>query len=154
MRDSAERDRRLKAIRAVITKTRITSQTDLVERLGRRGFEVTQSSVSRDLKALGVAKMGGRYVLRLPDDDPSPAEDDMTRVAAFVVRLCPAGPNLIVIHTDVGTASRVALALDRSGWTDVVGTIAGDDTVFVAVEDLRARKRLERRLRNAIESAV
>ncbi|HGY92617.1 MAG TPA: hypothetical protein ENK43_15725 [Planctomycetes bacterium] len=153
MRDSAERDRRLKAIRSLITRAKIASQSDLADRLRSRGFEVTQSSVSRDLKALGVAKVGGRYVLPLAGGLLEPEDGELNRVATAILRLRPAGPNLLVLHTDVGSASRVALALDRTGWTEIAGTLAGDDTIFIAVEDLRARKRLERRLRDIMGDA-
>jgi transcriptional regulator of arginine metabolism len=114
-----------------------------VELLARRGLEATQSSVSRDLRELGVAKVGGRYVAP-PEREGDPQE--LAGAAAFVRTVRPAGPNLTVVLTVVGAAQTVALAIDRAGWPGVVGTLGGDDTVFVATAAARDQKHFLQRL--------
>lgn len=145
--DHEQRDKRLNATRGILRRGRITSQGQLLARLRRRGFRVTQSSVSRDLRELGVVKTNGCYALPEPTRGPPPGAGAEETVAAFVWEWTPAGPNLLVLRTAVGAASRVALALDEEGWREVVGTVAGDDTVFVAVPGQRERRRLEDSLR-------
>ncbi len=114
----------------------------LVEALRASGHPATQSSVSRDLRELGAIKTPSGY--ELPDGDP--AGDPMAEVANLLRDLSPAGPNLLVIRTAVGAAQRVALALDRSSWPEMVGNIGGDDTVFVATASARQQKNLVARI--------
>ena len=96
----------------------------------RDGFEVTQSSVSRDLRELGVLKASGRYLV--PPDEISRANGDFGALAQFVRTVRPAGTSLTVIRTTIGAAASVAVALDKAEWPEVVGTISGDDTIFIA----------------------
>jgi len=137
------RETRQELILSLLQSERVTSQGELVELLHARGITATQSSVSRDLRALGVAWMGGRYALPSEADvrDPQVAE-----IAAFLRGVRPAGPNLTVIFTLAGTAQAVGLAIDDAGWPELVGTISGDDTVFVATASARDQKRFIRRL--------
>jgi transcriptional regulator of arginine metabolism len=132
------------ALRRIIRAGTVGRQADLVRLLQREGFEVTQSSVSRDLRDLGVAKVGHRYVL--PDDATTPAAG-FEAVASFVQGWKPAGPNLIVVRTTIGAAQSVALAIDRARWPEVVGTISGDDTIFVATDTARHQRAVADRLR-------
>ncbi len=134
---------RREALRRIIRNATVGRQEDLVRLLGRAGHHATQSSISRDLRELGVAKQGDRYVL---PDDPTPALDDFAAVAAFVRDLKPAGPCLTVIRTMAGAAQSVAIVLDRAQWPDVVGTLSGDDTIFVATRGARSQRRLIARL--------
>ena len=147
------------AIRAILDAEAVESQEQLVRRLKRRGFRVTQSSVSRDLAELGVAKVDGRYVAleRLaqtvaPDraggaSAPVPAADDrLAEVASFLREVAPAGPHLLVVKTPPGGASPVGIAIDAARWPEVVGTVAGDDTLFVATPGRAAQARVEARL--------
>ena len=113
-----------------------STQKTLVDALGAQGLQATQSSVSRDLRELGAIKTSDGY--ELPSDDDY--SDEMNAVAEFLRDITPAGPNLTVIKTAIGAAQRVALALDRSAWPDIVGNIGGDDTVFVATENGAAQK--------------
>ena len=135
-------DRR-EALRKIISRSPVGRQQDLVRLLGKAGHPATQSSVSRDLRELGVAKQGDRYVL---PDESAPALDDFATVAAFVRDWRPAGPCLTVIRTTAGAAQSVAIVLDRAGWPDVVGTLSGDDTIFVATTGSAAQRRLLARL--------
>ncbi|MGB5132248.1 MAG: hypothetical protein WBO00_06510 [Steroidobacteraceae bacterium] len=134
---------RREALRRIITRSPVGRQADLVRLLGRAGHHATQSSVSRDLRELGVAKRGDRYVL---PDEPAPAPDDFAAVAAFVLGLQAAGPCLTVIRTSAGAAQSVAIVLDRAQWPEIVGTLSGDDTIFVATGGAAAQRRLGARL--------
>ncbi len=135
---------RREALRRIITATPVGRQEDLVRLLGRAGHHATQSSVSRDLRELGVAKQGDRYVL---PDELVMALDDFAAVAAFVRDLKAAGPCLTVIRTATGAAQSVAIVLDRAQWPEIIGTLSGDDTIFVATQGAAAQRRLIARLR-------
>jgi transcriptional regulator of arginine metabolism len=104
--------------------------------------------VSRDLRELGVAKQGGHYAL--PPSAAAPDEQALTTAAEFVRRIAPAGPHLLVITTAIGAAQRVALTLDRLNWPEIVGTLSGDDTIFVATTSLGNQRRLHRRLQDKL----
>ncbi len=134
---------RREALRRIITRSPVGRQEDLVRLLGRAGHHATQSSVSRDLRELGVAKQGDRYVL---PEESAPALDDFAAVAAFVRDLKPAGPCLTVIRTTAGASQSVAIVLDRAQWPEIVGTLSGDDTIFVATQGAAAQRRLIARL--------
>jgi transcriptional regulator of arginine metabolism len=120
------RDERRRFILELLRKERIGSQEELLERLAAAGYSATQSSVSRDLRDLEVAKAGGRY--RVAGGEKA----DLGLVQQFLVAVRKAGPHLIVLRTLPGAASPVASALDQAGLPELVGTLAGDDTVFVA----------------------
>jgi transcriptional regulator of arginine metabolism len=135
---SMDRPRRHATIRQLLAGQAVRRQAELVDLLRREGFRVTQASVSRDLRELGAAKIQGAYRL----EPLGEVEPDLPGLR----HLLPAGPHLLVVGTVVGGASRVGLALDTAGWSEVVGTVAGDDTVFVATRSLREQRRLVRRL--------
>ena len=108
------------------------------------GHEVTQSSVSRDLRDMGVVKAGGRYVL--PPEDPARPQGEFGMLAQFVRGLKRAGPSLTVLKTTEGAAQSVAVAIDKADWPEVAGTISGDDTIFIATANSRAQDELLGRL--------
>jgi transcriptional regulator of arginine metabolism len=118
---------------------------ELVKVLRKHGFDATQSSVSRDLRELGVAKAGDHYIV--PQDADVSAADPFAAVARFVLDVRTAGPSLTVVRTAAGTAQSVAITIDQSNWPEVVGTISGDDTIFIATEDAGAQRKLTGRLR-------
>ena len=142
--NGAEASARREALRKIISRSPVGRQQALVRLLGKAGHPATPSSVSRDLRELGVAKQGDRYVL---PDESAPVLDDFSTVAAFVRDWRPAGPCLTVIRTTAGAAQSVAIVLDRADWPDVVGTLSGDDTIFVATAGSAAQRRLLARLR-------
>jgi len=118
----------------------VSSQNQLVELLGAEGISATQATVSRDLEELGAITVripGGEKALALPE---LPAQqiapvDHLRRVLGeWAVEVAPAGP-LVVIRTPPGCAHVVASAMDRTGLDGVVGTVAGDDTIMIAVSD-------------------
>ena len=123
----------------------VRKQADLVRLLKKAGHVVNQSSVSRDLRDLGVLKASGRYVL--PADEVTRANGDFGTLTQFVRGLRSAGPSLTVVRTTIGAAQSVAVAIDKAQWPEVAGTISGDDTIFIATADLRAQQELIARLR-------
>lgn len=138
---------RRETLRRIISSSPVGRQEDLVRLLGKAGHHATQSSISRDLRGLGVAKRGDRYVL---PDESAPALGDFSRIAPFVRTIRAAGPTLTVIRTTVGAAQSVAIVLDRAEWPEVVGTLSGDDTIFVATAGSAAQRRLLSRLHNKL----
>jgi transcriptional regulator of arginine metabolism len=133
------RKRHLKILELISTRA-IRTREELAEALAAEGWDVTQSSVSRDITALRLIKMNGVY--RRPSPSGAPIDPDLRRIADGVLTVEPAGEALVVLHTPPGEANRVAVALDRLAWPDVVGTIAGDDTIFLAVKDGGAQRRI------------
>ncbi len=133
------------AILRIIRESTVHNQDELVKVLRKQGFDATQSSVSRDLRELGVAKAGDHYIVA-PAEETLPA-NHFASVAHFVLEIRAAGTSLTVIKTMTGTAQSVAVAIDKSSWPEVVGTISGDDTIFLATEDGRAQRKLIGRLR-------
>lgn len=131
-----EQAQRRSMLRELLLHGPANTQKTLVDALGAQGLQATQSSVSRDLRELGAIKTGNGYELPNGDDH----SDEMVSIAEFLREITPAGPNLTVIKTAIGAAQRVALALDRSAWPEVVGNIGGDDTVFVATDSGASQK--------------
>jgi transcriptional regulator of arginine metabolism len=138
------RKRHLKILELISTRA-VRTQEELADALATEGWEVTQSSVSRDISALRLVKVDGAY-RRAPAGSRT-ADPDERRIADGVLASEPAGEALVVLHTPPGEANRVAVAIDRLAWTDVVGTIAGDDTIFLAVRDGPAQRRVLREVR-------
>ena len=141
--DRLQIDRR-NAILRILRGDVVRRQSDLAQLLKREGFDVTQSSVSRDLRELGVLKASGRYLV--PPDEISRANGDFGALSQFVRTVRAAGNSITVIRTTIGAAASVAVALDKAEWPEVVGTISGDDTIFLATADSRAQHRLIDRL--------
>ena len=139
------------AIADLIRGSALASQEELAEMLSERGFAVTQATVSRDLVDLGAVKVrrDGRVSYALPDQSSGARAGPPlgTVVRDWVRSIAPAG-NLVVIRTPPSSAHLVGVALDQAELPEVVGTICGDDTVFVAMsDDLNARAFAEK-LRN------
>lgn len=145
-------DRRRETLRRLIASGGVHTQADLVANLAEEGVEVTQATISRDLAALGVVRglRGGRMTYLLPDDiAETPAVAAQRRLRRLLSDLpldIASVPPLLVLHTAPGSANAIASALDLSRWAEVVGTVAGDDTIFVACSDARAIRTLQARL--------
>lgn len=146
--DTAIRDQRQREILSILRDHPVAGQGELIGELARRGIQATQSSVSRDLRDMGVARVAGRYVLPA---QPVEGEGGVLEVIRFVHGLKPAGPHLTVVFTAIGAAQSVALALDRAAWPEVVGTMAGDDTIFVATAGASDQKRFLQHLERYLE---
>jgi transcriptional regulator of arginine metabolism len=130
-----ERELRQREIRALVRTYAIKKQSDLVERLQKKGFDCTQATVSRDINDMGLKKLPrGGYVL---------AEDlHLQRmVHDLVVSLTTTG-NLVLIKAQAGTAPGVAAALDDAKLVDVLGSVSGDDTILVVCGDAETAKAL------------
>lgn len=123
--------RRHEVLLKVISAEKIASQTELADRLRSRNFDVTQASISRDLDELGVIKVSGVYTLPKPP-----------RGAAIfgLWSLETSGDSLIVAKCDPGLASAAAVKIDAARIPEIIGTIAGDDTIFIAVKDAKAQR--------------
>ena len=142
---------RQRAIRDLVEQRPIRTQQELAAALRERGFRATQATISRDVKELGLGKgdREGRaaYVLsqRLRDADVS-GEDRLRRLLADLPAEIRTAGLLLVVKTLPGSAHAIAAALDRARWPDVVGSIGGDDTVFIATPDQAALRRVRDRL--------
>jgi len=146
---------RQQQIRQLLEARVIRTQHELAAALRERGFRVTQATVSRDIGELGLRKVAreGVQAYAVPDSAPlaERATDERLRqlLTDLPVQIQPAGL-LLVVRAVPGSAHAIAAALDRVGWPEVVGSIAGDDTVFIAVADQAALDRIVRRLERVI----
>ena len=145
MHADLHRNTRHSAILRILRAAPVRKQDELVHRLREEGHEVTQSSISRDLRDLGVLKAGGRY---LPPEDGNRSLDDFGTLRQFVRGVATAGSALTVLRTTIGAAQSVAIAIDKAAWPEVVGTISGDDTIFIATDTAAAQVTLVARLRD------
>jgi len=141
--DNSSAPARRTALAKIIREQSVGRQTELVAMLRKHGHVATQSSVSRDLRELGVAKMGDRYVL---PEAAIPAKNDFSSLKQFVNARLTAGTNLTVLKTAVGSAQSVAVAIDTADWPEVIATISGDDTIFIATAGAREQRKLNDRL--------
>jgi transcriptional regulator of arginine metabolism len=121
-------------IALVLAESAVTSQAQLVERLEESGISATQATVSRDLDELGAVKVrapGGQTVYAIPEHpvDRIAPEEHLRRVLGEWVADVAASANLVVLRTPPGSAHVVASALDRAGMSEILGTVAGDDTI-------------------------
>jgi transcriptional regulator of arginine metabolism len=142
---------RQRAIRDLVEQRPIRTQQELAAALRERGFRTTQATISRDVADLGLVKAGRAgihaYALppRLREADASGEERMRLLLREMPVEMREAG-TLLVLRTLPGSAHPLAAALDRARWPEVVGSIAGDDTVFVAFTDRGSLARVRRRL--------
>lgn len=129
-----DKSRRQQKIVNFVRSHELSTQAELVELLEKAGLEFTQSSVSRDIEELGIVKVRGVY--RVPEGEAAAA------LPAGARELKRAGDNLIVVLCESGFASAISVAIEQAGLNDIVGTIAGDDTIFIAVDGAKAQSRL------------
>jgi len=139
----ATRNGRHAKIRELVTKRHVASQEQLARLLAAEGIPVTQSTLSRDIRILGLVKVRGSYQAA---SELGPAPDQMRRrLQELVVRTSHAG-NIVVLKTAPGNAHSLGVALDSAEWPEVLGTVAGDDTVFVVVRRPRLARKVVRRI--------
>jgi transcriptional regulator of arginine metabolism len=133
----------------LVREHRIPSQEVLRERLSQRGIEVAQATLSRDIRELGLVKVpdedvgGSVYTLPAGVTDPMPT---LARLLPSLYLGADGVNNLLVVKTLVGGAQPVAVGIDWEEWSEVVGTVAGDDTVLVILRDERHRETVVRRI--------
>ena len=149
------------AIRELVAHSLVSNQDELRRKLRRRGFAVTQATLSRDLHELQLFKGPAGYGLpngngngntpglAVEDDDSPPTVAEVLETFGLRSRQAM---NQVVIGTVMGGAQPVAAALDYEQWPEVVGTIAGDDTVLVICPDLRRAAEVQAKLRKILES--
>ena len=133
---------RLEALRLIISSQQLGSQEELLQALQREGFKLTQATLSRDLKQLKVAKaatMGGNYVYVLPNDALYKRVSNNTSIREMmqmqgIVSINFSG-NMAVIKTHTGYASALAWNIDRSNLPQILGTVAGGDTIFLVIKE-------------------
>jgi transcriptional regulator of arginine metabolism len=146
-------------IAALVAAGDVHSQTQLVSLLAADKVDVTQATLSRDLEEMGAVKVrrpGVGMVYAVADEAPGPAlraladasEGRVSRLAAELVVSVEASANLVVVRTPPGGAHLLASAIDRSGLDDVLGTVAGDDTVLLVTRDSKGGVRVADRLRD------
>ena len=126
---------RRQTLRALLRREKIGTQHELARRLAREGYDVTQATLSRDLariEARRTALPGGGTVYELPDGISPAGAPDGLGALRHLVHAVDHNDALVVVTTTAGAASAVALAIDRARLPSVLGTIAGDDTIFVA----------------------
>lgn len=136
------------AILSLVRSRRIASQEQLRALLLADGVEVTQATLSRDIRELGLAKIadpegGAHYAAPPAAETPPPPLAPL--VAALLLSVEGVG-SLLVLRTPAGSANALGIALDRQGWSEVVGTIAGDDTILIIARSAAARRRIAARL--------
>ena len=130
-------DERQRTLLRLIQTHAVRSQEELQSLLERAGFEVTQATVSRDIKKLGLIKMpltapdGSTSFKYVQPGDGARYASQLHRLVAEVVESVAGAENLIVLKTPPGSANMVASALDAAGWPEILGTVAGDDTILL-----------------------
>jgi transcriptional regulator of arginine metabolism len=134
---------RLEALRKLLSQGKLTTQDELREELEARKFAVTQSTISRDLRRVGAVKAidtNGRTVYRLSTDASPVRVPVATGSLRDLVKTIETNGSMIVIHTVSGSASLIAVHLDRVRPDYILGTLAGDDTIFIAPRSLKKIK--------------
>jgi transcriptional regulator of arginine metabolism len=140
---------RQSAILDLVSRHAVSSQDALRVRLAARGITATQATISRDIKELGLVKRAadGAYQTAQADTPPTAVTGDRLRRAVVeYLRRADRVQQLLVLKTEPGQAQPLAFALDQAAWPEVVGTLAGDDTVLVVARTERSAGTLERRL--------
>ncbi len=130
--------RRQMKIQEIITKEIIRTQEDLADKLHQAGFDVTQATVSRDIKEMGLIKVpsvGDEYRYAISTEaHPANLQDRLKRLMRETVVSMNDTESLIVIRTIPGNAQALAAVLDKSNWEEVIGTVAGDDTILLVIK--------------------
>lgn len=152
-----DKNRRLEAIKAIVSCKEISNQDELLQELTKEGFYLTQATLSRDLKQLKVAKAStlyGKYVYVLPNNTMYLRNVDSGRISDMMAdsgfQSITFSGNIAVIKTKPGYASRLAYDIDNMNLAQVCGTIAGDDTIFIVIQENASRVELIQLLKNII----
>ncbi len=133
-------------ILSIIQRERIHTQEQLADRLREMGLEATQVTLSRDIRELGLAKGPGGY----QQIRQEPRNETLASVVQGHLHQVRPAQNQVVLRTSAGHAQPIALALDREQWEDVVGTVAGDDTILVITPDSASAQSVTERLLDLI----
>ena len=136
------------ALQKLVREKTIRTQEALAAELAKKGIETTQVTLSRDLRELAIVKTSEGYQERAAVVRTSASLSNLTHVLHEFLRESRVAQNLVVLKTNPGSANAVALALDTANLPEIVGTIAGDDTIFIAASDLPSAHQLEQKLAN------
>ena len=130
----------------LLHREKVATQGELRRKLARRGIHVTQATVSRDIEELGLVKAREGY--RVPEAlaAPSPPQPTLPVLLKEFMREAKPAANLVVVRTHPGNAHTVAVALDAAAWPEVVGTVAGDDTIMVATPGAAEAARVAKKI--------
>lgn len=142
--------RRQAKILELIKNNVVETQEELAEALGRHGIAVTQATVSRDIKELQLNKVptaDGRYRYGVPDEVPTGSSDKRRRIFRESVLDVDSSENLIIVKSLTGTAPGVGSAIDHLNWPEILGSVAGDDTVLVIIKPKEATTEVVERFR-------
>jgi transcriptional regulator of arginine metabolism len=140
---------RQRAILELLNHGPVASQEDLQGLLRKRGIRVGQATLSRDIRDLNLSKTANGYSLS-QGDGSAPALPPASRLVREFVLEVQAAQNLLVIKTAVSSAQPVAAALDEEAWPEVIGTVAGDDTILIVCPDNKAANKLAARIQEMI----
>lgn len=153
MRMADLKERRQRAIADLIRSNALSSQEELAERLGSMGFAVTQATISRDLEQIGAVKVRreGHLTYAFPEAPQNRASPRLAAVFRDWVRSVEPAANLVVIKTPPGSAHLVGVVLDQSELAEILGTICGDDTIFIATPGATEAKALSVKLRGELQ---
>lgn len=138
----------------LIAVQNIETQEELARALGAHGFSVTQATVSRDIKELRLIKVltqEGRYKYATVEKAEADLQERFIQMFANCVLSVASAGNLIVVKTITGSASAAGEAIDSLKWPEILGTIAGDNTVFIAIHDARAAQEVVRKFQNMMK---
>src|SRR6185295_8731618 len=141
---------RQKAILDLVRTKEVASQEELLEGLLARKIEVSQSTLSRDIQELGLAKSGGVYTV-MGSEPPRSSDETIRRILREFLTDVAVAQNLVVLKTGPGHASTLSQAIDDAGWEEIVGSLAGDNTVFIAVRSDKESRRVADRIREYLE---
>ena len=136
---------RQKTILAILDQGPVASQEELQRSLHKRGFDVGQATLSRDIHEIGLVKNGEGYAIPGADTGFPSSLPSVARLVREFVLDVRAAQNLLVLKTTVGSAQPVAAALDDEEWPEAVGTVAGDDTILIVCADKKSATRLAAR---------
>lgn len=137
---------RQRAVLDVLRHGSVASQDDLQRALRKRGFKVGQPTLSRDIRDLNLSKTARGYSLPQGENGAGFALPPVSRLVREFVLEVRSAQNLLVIKTIIGSAQPVAAALDEAEWSEVVGTIAGDDTILIVCPDKEQARALGLRI--------
>lgn len=137
----------------IIGEFNIETQDDLIEKLRNHGFEVTQATISRDIRELKLVKIafeGGRYKYALPYNEDVKISAKYRSILRETIVNVDCARNIVVIKTYSGMANATAAAIDAMDWSDVVGSIAGDDTVLMVMRSDEKAQELASRIKKVV----
>jgi transcriptional regulator of arginine metabolism len=120
------------------------------KRLVKRGFDVTQATLSRDIHELGLVKTGDGYTVGSGDQQPEPMLPSAMRLVREFVLEVREAQNMLVIKTATGSAQPVAAAIDAEQWPEIVGTVAGDDTILVISQHKKNAHKIATRIKGML----